>query len=577
MAISNQTEPQLVNEEAKRAENIDLFIQRFLEVSGSPTTDVTPEQKFALIDLLERNGFTLKDGGYMEIDGEAGWNFHEKLLEETQRHQDLGELKPVTLYDSKKANRTWVIYNIPFATTVAGMLYTPSTLKTPDGGKDVSWGFASFDQPPKLTVSKGSDVVVRALHLTRSHNAYFVVREGGSLTIRKIDAETGSLKPSIVLEEGARLIIPNEDPFFMDGKITAKNASFSYTDGDGKRWMVEGVTCKGVTIHEALLGYRETPKREEKRVFTPEIFDKTFSFSAMAEQRMRETMRKRLPEEVTAVRTTNGREYKGLHRIGGGKYSTVYTGYDKENNLVALKVAGDLDKDERLEAEEQRQFDEESLTLRFLENAQEKLDLVVDGEILTPQLLGAGETTNGRAFFAMALAEGAPLDEVLRAYSLKIDDALHIGAQFARVLEALHAIEKTYHDFQPKNIFWDPHKQRISVVDFNLLKEKNDQTVSTDIQSAGRLLYRMITDKSVDDEASLDDQIDEVTEIGNLRDIMQKSLEGGYGSAQELRTALEQLARIHEAEIQRYDEQLVTAGVKRREPVLHPPARRQLN
>lgn len=575
--MSKQAEPQLVNEEAKRAENIDLFIHRFLEVSGSPTTAVTPGQKLALINLLERNGFTLKDGGYMEIGGEAGWNFHEKLLEETQRHQGLGELKPVTLYESKKTNKIFVTYNIPFSTSQAGVIYISSSLKTPDGWKDVSYGFASLDQPASLVVTKNAEAVVRELHLTRSKTAHLTMREGGSLTIRRIDAETGSLKPFINLEEGAKLSIPNEDPFFMDGKITAKNASFSYTDSDGKLWMVEGVTCKGVTIREALLGYRETSRREEKRVFTPEIFERTFSFNAKAEQWSREAIRKRLPEEVKSVKTTNGREYNGLHRIGGGKYSTLYSGYDKENNLVALKVAGDLDKNERLDEEEQRQFDEEPVTLRFLENAQEKLGLAIDGCILTPLLLGTGETTTGRKFFTMTLADGAPLDEVLRGYSLKIEDALRIGGQFARVLEALHDIGQTYHDFQPKNIFWDPHEKRIIVVDFNLLKEKNGQTVNTDIQSAGRLLYRMITGKSIDDEVSLTDQIHEVPAIGNLRDTIQRSLEGGYGSAKEFRIALEQLSRDNETEIRRYDEQLVAGGVKRREPVLHPPVRKRLN
>ncbi len=203
-----------------------------------------------------------------------------------------------------------------------------------------------------------------------------------------------------------------------------------------------------------------------------------------------------LPREGVELQVPNGRWYRLLARLGGGKYSVVWKAeaVDEAGNLVAVKVmAPGLDEKAR------RLFIREAYTLLTIAQAEEALGLQLDEASLVPAVEAIADEYDP-PFFVETLARGKPLDQILREeHRLSETAVLTIGEQLCRVFQALHEGEglgRSYLDFQPRNVFWDAEAGRIMVVDWNLLSPAGQADVAGDLETIARLLYRLAVGQS---------------------------------------------------------------------------------
>jgi hypothetical protein len=178
--------------------------------------------------------------------------------------------------------------------------------------------------------------------------------------------------------------------------------------------------------------------------------------------------------------------------LGAGKYGQVWQAKpDKSASVsVALKVM-----QPGLTEADQRRFWFEVEILAQLRAAEEKAKFWTDDESRLPLISDTGAAGNDQpAFFVQPLAQGAPLDELLRAQGrLPEADALEIMSQVSRVFQLLHeATGRCYLDFQPKNIFWDDQTRRVVVIDWNLLSEIGSGQETVDLAALATLLYRSV-------------------------------------------------------------------------------------
>jgi hypothetical protein len=144
---------------------------------------------------------------------------------------------------------------------------------------------------------------------------------------------------------------------------------------------------------------------------------------------------------------------------------------------------------------DQRRFWFEVEILAQLRAAEEKAKFWTDDESRLPVVLDTGAADETQpAFFVQPLAQGAPLDELLRAQGrLPETEALEILGQVSRVFQLLHqATGRSHLDFQPKNIFWDAASQRVLVIDWNLLSEVGAGQEADDLAALAGLSYRSV-------------------------------------------------------------------------------------
>lgn len=242
-------------------------------------------------------------------------------------------------------------------------------------------------------------------------------------------------------------------------------------------------------------------------------------------------------------------------RLGGGKYGEVYLAditwekaYQADQRYeVALKV-----ENLGLDDKEKQLFDRELETLNALGIYQKNMFGLQEADIFTPISLGGGFTNEGRNFLAMTLAEGRPLDELLReGKKLDLSAIRSIGRQLCMVFEALHnGVKRGYLDFQPKNVFWDEKRNKITVVDWNLLttnfyymtEVQRAEAVDNDIKSIGKVLFRLAAGKAYQKDLPAEEQIGLVPENLGLRFVILKALtekpDEQYVSAEQMKQFL---------------------------------------
>ena len=193
--------------------------------------------------------------------------------------------------------------------------------------------------------------------------------------------------------------------------------------------------------------------------------------------------------------------YKITNKLGEGGMGVVYKAEDtKLERTVALKfLAAHLLNDEEAKA-------------RFLREAK------AAAALSHPNICHVYEIdeADGRTFISMAFIEGGTLDERIGKGPLPIKEALDIGQQIAKGLQAAHEKGIVHRDIKPANVLAAKDGQ-VTIMDFGLARlteasrlTKADQTMGTvaymspeqaqgmavdhrsDVWSLGCVLYEMV-------------------------------------------------------------------------------------
>jgi len=150
-----------------------------------------------------------------------------------------------------------------------------------------------------------------------------------------------------------------------------------------------------------------------------------------------------------------GTRYRLVREIGRGAMGVVHEALHLDlMRTVALKV---LDR-ERMGVEAERRFKVEARAIAQL--AQENL----------VKLYEFGVAHDGRPFYAMELLKGESLDKLLaRERGMDFREAVRIGIQACRALEAAHAASVIHRDIKPANLFVSDDGS-IKLLDFGVAK-----------------------------------------------------------------------------------------------------------
>lgn len=229
-----------------------------------------------------------------------------------------------------------------------------------------------------------------------------------------------------------------------------------------------------------------------------------------------------------------------IARISGGAFADVYLAQSPEGEYRIIKVGKGPETDDKML--------EESFRLFELEYYQASHGLLVNGKSVTPEGYRMGKIDSSQ-YIVMDLAEGIPFSDLslyLRPGEiLPLEDTLTIIEQTLRAIEALHeGLNMSYHDFQPRNIYWDKNNRKVTVVDWNLLG--GDRNVhgeiipvdkQKDLDNIAKLLYRLASGKFLDRDIPFKDQLGNIPEI-LVRKVIESVLSGEISSARELRFSI---------------------------------------
>jgi hypothetical protein len=215
----------------------------------------------------------------------------------------------------------------------------------------------------------------------------------------------------------------------------------------------------------------------------------------------------------------SGSSYRLDRFLGGGQTASVYratvvaSGHPERRGVavaVKMMLPG-------LDTETQRRFWQEETVLVRLWSGLEKSPAT---QPLLPEVWDSGDSIGG-GFLVMTLAQGRPLDELLREGILWDElDALRLIHQLSKVFRSLHSnLQRSYLDFRPHNIFWDGPSRSICVINWNLLSrayQSGEGTISEllaaegrrayrqDLQTVARLFYRLLLGQEVGGLSLLD-------------------------------------------------------------------------
>ena len=156
-----------------------------------------------------------------------------------------------------------------------------------------------------------------------------------------------------------------------------------------------------------------------------------------------------------------GREigkYRIVEKLGEGGMGAVFVAEDRElRRQVALKVLSDR---MALNPQHQKRFQREARALAALSHP----------NIVT---IYSVEHEDELHFLTMEMVEGKPLDQVIPADGLELEELLHAAVCLAEALSAAHAQGVMHRDLKPANVMVGDAGE-IKVLDFGLAKLRQE-------------------------------------------------------------------------------------------------------
>lgn len=188
--------------------------------------------------------------------------------------------------------------------------------------------------------------------------------------------------------------------------------------------------------------------------------------------------------------------------LGGGQTAAVYAARVVESPIAARvgqRIAIKLMSPELDKAARQRFFEEIETLIRLRSRLRDPALGLIEGDVfgswLIPDVLDYAND-GPHLFIAMSLAEGRPVDDILRHdwQELTEPEILTIVWQLLTAFVALHeGIKRSYYDFQPRNLFWDQTRQALTIIDWNLLSAEGNIDAASDVEAIASLLCRLAT------------------------------------------------------------------------------------
>jgi serine/threonine protein kinase len=149
-------------------------------------------------------------------------------------------------------------------------------------------------------------------------------------------------------------------------------------------------------------------------------------------------------------------EYELRSVLGEGAFGVVWLATQARplERSVALKVL----RPDRLDPTSRARFDAERRLLALLNHP----SLV--------KVFDAGETEDGRPWFTMELAQGAPITDSADAARLDLDERLRLIAQVARAVHHAHQHGLVHRDLKPSNVLLsiEGDQLQVKVIDFGV-------------------------------------------------------------------------------------------------------------
>jgi serine/threonine protein kinase len=142
--------------------------------------------------------------------------------------------------------------------------------------------------------------------------------------------------------------------------------------------------------------------------------------------------------------------------LGEGGFGVVWLALQHEpvKRSVALKIL----RPDRLDPSSRARFDQERRLLALLNHP------------ALVKVFEAGETADGRPWFTMELAEGAPITEAADAARMPVRDRLRLLGEVARAVHHAHEHGLVHRDLKPANILlaFQGDRASVKVIDFGV-------------------------------------------------------------------------------------------------------------
>jgi len=149
-------------------------------------------------------------------------------------------------------------------------------------------------------------------------------------------------------------------------------------------------------------------------------------------------------------------DYELRSVLGEGGFGIVWLA--TQSSPLARSVALKVLRPDRLDHASRTRFDMERRLLALLDHP----SLV--------KVFDAGETDDGRPWFTMELAQGAPITDAADAARLGIDDRMRLAAQMARAVHHAHSHGLVHRDLKPSNVLLsvEGDQLHVKVIDFGV-------------------------------------------------------------------------------------------------------------